>query len=84
MGTRCSDDIDLTLCVPQICTFVANVDEYASNIDTVRKTIFEIFSKHSERSGLLNFSVHINTRDNYETCELYLTAIGSSIESGDE
>ena len=31
-----------------------------------------------------NVSVSLNTRDNFDTNELYLTVIGSSIESGDE
>mgnify|MGYP002517267276 CR=1 FL=1 len=31
-----------------------------------------------------NISIYLNTRDNYENNDLYLTAIGSAIESGDE
>lgn len=31
-----------------------------------------------------DISVYLNTRDNYEKNDLYLTAIGSAVESGDE
>lgn len=84
MGTRYGDDVDLTLCVPQICSYVKDIDEYKANIETVKKTICEIFDEMNKTMQLSNFTFHINTRDDYETCEIYLTATWSSIESGDE
>lgn len=84
MGTRYLNDVDLTLCIPQIANHVKNIEEYRKNIESVEKTINEIFIAQSKGNTLENISIHINTRDNYDTCELYLTATGSSIESWDE
>ena len=80
MGFRFKEDFKITLCIPQIANYVKGIDEYISNVNKARKDIEDIFKKKS----IKNFELSINTRDNYDTKELYLTAIGSSIESGDE
>jgi S-adenosylmethionine synthetase len=86
MGTRYNDEIDITLCVPQICTYVKDIEDYKFHIKIIKNTINEIFDKMNQKENIKisKFFYHINTRDDYEACELYLTAIGSSIESGDE
>lgn len=80
MGFRFKDEYKITMCVPQIGRYVQSLDEYKNNIQTIRGFILSIFNEFDIKNGELN----INTRDNYEKVELYLTAIGSSIESGDE
>jgi S-adenosylmethionine synthetase len=80
MAFRHKEQYDITLCIPQISTFVHNIDEYKKNIAFCRKTIEKI----AKKAGIKNLNLYINTRDNFETLELYLTATGSSIESGDE
>ena len=80
MGFRYHNDYDITLCIPQISKYVKNIDEYKNNIDFARKGIENI----AKLANVQSIKFHINTRDNYENSELYLTAIGSSIESGDE
>jgi S-adenosylmethionine synthetase len=81
MGTRYLNEVDLTLCIPQIANYVKNIEEYRKNIESIENTINEIFTNRSKGNSLEKISIHINTRDNYDTCELYLTATGSSIES---
>ncbi len=80
MGFRMGEAYRLTLCVPQIANFVSDAESYKSNLYLIRETIVKIFEKNS----ISDFEIFINTRDNFETSELYLTATGSSIESGDE
>lgn len=80
MGFRYKDDFDITLCIPQISTHVANIEEYKKNIEFARSVIFFI----AKEMGIAFLDLHTNTRDNYDNSELYLTATGSSIESGDE
>lgn len=80
MAFRHKDNFDITLCIPQIAQFVKNSGEYKKNIEFCRKTIETI----ARKAGVKTLDLYINTRDNFETTELYLTAIGSSIESGDE
>ncbi len=80
LGFRHRDEFDLTICIPQIARFVKSLKDYYLNLEKVEKVIFSI----GKSFGIKKMKIHINTRDNNETGEYYLTAIGSSIESGDE
>jgi S-adenosylmethionine synthetase len=80
MAFRYNDIFDITLCIPQISLHVQSVSQYKNNLKNARGVIKNI----AQRVGISNMGININTRDNFENSELYLTAIGSSIESGDE
>lgn len=80
MGLRNKEKFYFTICIPQIAKHVKNLNEYTNNLSMAKKYIDNIITKH----GIKNYELHLNTRDNYQLIELYLTAIGSSIESGDE
>lgn len=80
MGFRFKKDFSITICVPQIANYVKDINEYKNNIETIKKTIYRIISKHP----IDDFEVNLNTRDDYNLGNIYLSAIGSSIESGDE
>ena len=81
MGKRVGKEISLTICIPQIADLVENQEEYKFNLKKVQKRIEKLIS--SQAKGC-DFGLAINTRDNFDINELYLTATGSSIESGDE
>ncbi len=72
--------VRITMCLPQIANYVKDQSEYKNNLAIARKYIIAIIKKHR----FSKISLSINTRDNFELNELYLTAIGSSVESGDE
>ncbi len=74
------EEYDVTMCIPQVANYVKSIDEYKNNIDKAKEYILSIAREHD----IKNISLSINTRDNFDLNELYLTAIGSSIESGDE
>jgi len=80
MGVRESDNYFITLCIPQIANEVDSVEKYLANLVKARKDIFEI----AHKLGVIHLELNMNTRDSVEKNEFYLTAIGSSIESGDE
>ncbi len=81
MANRVDNKVSITLCVPQIAKFVKNVNIYKNN----EKQVINLVNKIStEYISSKHISVYLNTRDDFRTNELYLTAIGSSIESGDE
>lgn len=80
MGLRNKDKYYLTICIPQIANYVPDLKHYKSNLLEVRSVIDKIIISN----GIRECELSINTRDNYKLVELYLTAIGSSIESGDE
>lgn len=81
MASKIRDDIDITICIPQIANFVRSEEEYKINLNIIEDYIKSFIKKYFKNS---NIKVYTNTRDDFETGELYLTAIGSSIESGDE
>ncbi len=80
MAIRQKKNIFLTLCIPQIANHVNSLEEYKNNLTKVDAHIKKKLNKYSD----YKFDVSFNTRDKYNISELYLTAIGSSIESGDE
>jgi S-adenosylmethionine synthetase len=81
MATSINGELGITICVPQIADHVPDMNSYIRNIQQVRLDIINIAKKRFNEDKV---SISINTRDKINSCELYLTATGSSIESGDE
>lgn len=82
MGVRNNDKYYFTICIPQVAKHVVNLDNYIENLSKARKHIENILSNN--KINVEDSELFVNTRDNYDLAELYLTATGSSIESGDE
>jgi len=78
MGVRYANHIGITACVPLIAKHVESIDAYLEGLRQVQRDIVELSPIGYDTS------VSLNTRDNLERPELYLTVTGSSIESGDE
>ncbi|MEV6983909.1 methionine adenosyltransferase [Sphaerisporangium sp. NPDC051017] len=81
MVARTGQKIHLTACVPQIAVHTPDLATYLSRREELRELIGTLASVAAPGHDVL---VAINTRDDAQRCELYLTAIGSSLESGDE
>ncbi len=81
MAYACENNIDLIICAPQIARHVNSKKEYISNLEWIKTDIQSFLKKHFPK---VHINLNINARDNFDKDELYLTAIGSSIESGDE
>lgn len=75
------DAIDLTIAVPQIADHVSDLESYDTNLAQIEADIQAFADNYVPEQEV---TVHTNNRDDYEAGELYLTAIGSAIESGDE
>lgn len=73
--------ISITACVPQIAAHVADLNAYRANLERVRADIQSLVELHL--SGI-RVDLRLNTLDDYERGSLYLTVLGSCIESGDE
>lgn len=80
MGVRLEGAYRLTLCVPQIATHVSSLAEYHAHLEEVHDHVVA----SAARLGISDIDVHLNTRDDFRVPELYLTAVGTSLESGDE
>lgn len=81
MACRTGTDIDLTICIPQIANYVPDLDAYKANLEEVREYVLTLCH---QKFPVYKIQLNTNTRDKYDVPELYLTATGSSIESGDE
>ncbi len=79
--TKEKNKAGVTICVPQLAEYIEDIDQYVNNVAKVKQDIRDYVSKNISQE--LDFEVNVNTRDNIQVPELYLTAIGSSIESGD-
>ena len=80
MCKRVKNDVSITMCIPQIADFVGSLDAYKENLQICHKLINQLAKKWHVNLVELN----INTRDKFDVYELYLTATGTSLESGDE
>ncbi|MGK5548652.1 methionine adenosyltransferase [Streptomyces sp. URMC 127] len=76
-GTR----VDLTCAVPQIAAHVPDLDTYVAHREAARAALEQHAAEHYPG---LEVRIWLNTRDDEQRPELYLTHTGSSIETGDE
>lgn len=81
MGIRKDTTVEITSCVPLIASYISNLDEYKQKLEMIKIDIEKIVKEEFQNNEIV---IYLNTRDNYETNDLYLTAIGSAVESGDE
>ncbi len=81
MGIRNKKDIEITICLPLISSFVTDYNDYMNKIDTVTKSLKEFLTTKGFDSSI---KIFINTRDRSNHDDLYMTLLGSALESGDE
>lgn len=79
MAVRNYKKISITLCIPQIAKFVKSLKEYQTNLGVIGKVIDNKFKK---LLPYYNIEISLNTKDDYEEMNIYLTASGASL-SGD-
>lgn len=81
MGIRKERNIEITSCVPLISTYVKDLEDYIVKLNGIKKDIEKEIKKVFKNNDI---KIFLNTRDNYEKNDLYLTLTGSAVESGDE
>jgi len=81
MATRVNQKCGVTICLPQIARHVSSLEVYQENLAAMR-----VFVEQKLGACLpgVEITLWFNTRDDFARGDVYLTAIGSSIESGDE
>lgn len=81
MGIRKEEIVEITACVPLIAKYTNDVQDYYKKLNVIKKAIekmaYEMFSGYE-------INITLNSRDDDNKDDYYLTAIGSAIESGDE
>lgn len=81
MGIRKNKKIEITSCVPLISHYVKDLEDYINKLKLIKEDIYKIVLSHFNDTEI---EIYINTRDNYENNDMYMTLIGSAVESGDE
>ena len=81
MAVRVNQKCDVTICLPQIARHVPSLEVYQENL-----VAMQVFVEQKLGVCLpgVKITLWFNTRDDFARGDVYLTAIGSSIESGDE
>ncbi|MDY7229494.1 methionine adenosyltransferase [Hyalangium rubrum] len=72
-------EIDVTACVPQIAAHVPNLSAYRANLETIGALMLEQLGRSF---GPEQVTLSLNTKDDYERHNVYLTVSGASL-SGD-
>ncbi|MFB6138264.1 MAG: methionine adenosyltransferase [Halobacteriaceae archaeon] len=82
MGKREGDRIDLTVAASVVDRYVADVEDYEAEIESLREYVRTLADEYTDRS----VKVHVNTADVPERGKegLYLTVTGTSAEMGDD
>lgn len=79
MAVRDKKNVSITTCIPQIAKYVPSFEDYLKNLNLIGSIIDRKFSKLLH---FYNVDISINTKDDYEKMNIYLTISGSSL-SGD-
>lgn len=74
-------EISITACIPQIADYVPDIGSYKSNLESITEEIQLFIPKLLPEARV---DITLNTLDDFDRGSLYLTVIGSCIESGDE
>jgi len=81
MTKRIQKRLDVTICIPFVAAHTPSKEFYFEKIKLLADIIKQLVTS---RFGQFDVAVSINTRDNPNKSDYYLTLTGSAIESGDE
>lgn len=81
MAKRIQKSMDITVCVPFIAIHTPSKEFYFEKIKLIADIIKQLVTS---KFGQFDVVVALNTRDNPNKSDYYLTLTGSAIESGDE
>ncbi len=79
MAIRDKKNISITMCIPQIAKHVESLEIYKKNLNQIGRLIYKKFTASLPGN---NINLSLNTKDDYEKMNVYLTVTGSSL-SGD-
>ncbi|MFZ5932622.1 MAG: methionine adenosyltransferase [Patescibacteria group bacterium] len=79
MAVRNYNDVAVTACIPQIAKYVATFRAYQKNLEVVANVIDK---KFKELIPEFDVELSLNTKDDYQKMNVYLTVSGASL-SGD-
>lgn len=81
MARRIQKRLDVTVCIPFVAAHTPSKEFYFEKIKLLADIIKQLVAS---KFGQFDVTVSLNTRDNPNKSDYYLTLTGSAIESGDE
>lgn len=81
MAVRVNQSCGFTICLPQIARYIPSLEIYQENLVAIRAFVEQKLAVSLPGAEI---TIWFNMRDDFARGDVYLTAIGSSIESGDE
>lgn len=76
MAVRNDNEIGVTVCIPQIARYVDSLSKYQENLRTITDEFANFFEEISDAEPV---EISVNTKDDYEKNNVYLTVAGSSL-----
>ncbi len=80
MCVRKGDTIDVTVACAFVDRFVKDINDYIEKRENVRRIAEEVVKKYTDREVI----IHVNTGDDDERENVYITVTGTSAEAGDD
>jgi len=81
MAKRMQKRMDITVCIPFIAVHTPSKEFYFEKLELLRDIVKKLITSQFDQ---FEVTVFLNTRDNPNKSDYYLTLTGSAIESGDE
>ena len=81
MAKRMQKRLDITVCIPFIAVHTPSKEFYFEKLELLRDIVKKLITSQFDQ---FEVTVFLNTRDNPNKSDYYLTLTGSAIESGDE
>ncbi len=80
MGLRIGDKITLTIACALVSKYIPDMDHYKSVIEELHSSVENMVPTMTDK----DVDIHLNTADDYDKGEIYLTVTGTSAEQGDD
>ncbi|MEO2083204.1 MAG: methionine adenosyltransferase, partial [Desulfurobacteriaceae bacterium] len=80
MGVRVGEKIKITIACAFVDRFVKDVNDYVEKRENVRKIAYDVAKRFTDRE----VEIDINTGDDTENANVYITVTGTSAEAGDD
>jgi S-adenosylmethionine synthetase len=80
MGVRKGEEIDITVACAFVDKFIEDINDYVEKRENVRRVAESIAKRFTSRK----VNVHVNTGDDIERENVYITVTGTSSEAGDD
>ena len=80
MGVRIGEKITVTIACAFVDRFVKDVDDYVQKRENVRQMAYDVAKRFTNREVV----IEINTGDDIESGNVYITVTGTSAEAGDD